>query len=93
MIEQARIEAMELPVARLLRRISDPNLPEQYKDHLSIAVAPYVSPRMTALAVLTRPSQWTDQQLQQILDLLQEDLTRLGIDRDKYPYEVTNAQH
>ena len=41
MLDQARAEAMELPVPRLLRRLNDPSLSEEYRDKLAVAVAPY----------------------------------------------------
>ena len=89
MAAQARAEAHELPVAR---RLNDTTLDERYRDTLAIAVAPYCSPRLTALAVVKRPAQWSDQELQQVLGLVQEDLLRIGIDRDKYPAEILNAE-
>jgi hypothetical protein len=92
MLDQAKRECLELPVARLLRRLNDTSLDEHYRDTLAIAVAPYCSPRLNALAVLKRPAQWSDQELQQVLGLVQEDLLRIGIDRDKYPAEVIDAE-
>jgi hypothetical protein len=90
MLDRAKAEGIELPVARLLRRMSDPALDDKYKDTLAIAVAPYCSPRLNALAIVKRPSQWTDDEISRVLGLVEEDLLRLGVDRDKhrYLYEV-----
>jgi hypothetical protein len=92
MLDQAKAEGIELPVARLLRRMADPTLDDKYKDTLAIAVAPYCSPRLNALAIVKRPSQWSDQELLQVLGQTEEDLLRIGIDRDKYPAEVIDAE-
>jgi hypothetical protein len=86
MAAEAKREAHELPVARLIRRLNDKSLDERYRDQLAIAVAPYCSPRLQALAIVKRPSQWTDQELMQVLGATEEDLLRLGIDRDKHKY-------
>jgi hypothetical protein len=90
MAQMAKVEALELPVERLLRRLNDTSLDERYRDTLAIAVAPYCSPRLNALAVVKRPSQWSDDEISRVLGLVEEDLLRLGVDRDKhkYPYEI-----
>jgi hypothetical protein len=96
MLDQARAEAMELPVPRLLRRLNDPNLSEEYKDKLAVAVAPYCSPRLNAVAILKRPAAMTDEEIVQLLGATEEDLLRLGVDRElhKYPYTaIDNAKH
>jgi hypothetical protein len=90
---QAKAEVLEMPVERLLRRLNDPTLSEQYRDTLAIAVAPYCSPRLNALAIVKRPSQWTDQELLQVLGQTEEDLLRLGDNRDHWPVEVPDAKH
>jgi hypothetical protein len=89
MLDQAKVEGLEMPVARLLRRMSDPRLDERYRDTIAIADAPYCSPRLQALAIVKRPSQWTDQELMQVLGATEEDLLRLGVDRDKHKYPYT----
>jgi hypothetical protein len=93
MAAQARAEAHELPVARLIRRLNDTSLDERYRDQLAIAVALYCSPRLNALAIVKRPAQWTDQELQQVLGMTEEDLLRLGENRDHWPVEVPDAKH
>jgi hypothetical protein len=92
MAQMAKAEALELPVERLLRRLNDTSLDERYKDTLAIAVAPYCSPRLSALAVVKRPAQWSDQELQQVLVMTEEDLLRLGENRDHWPAEVIDAE-
>jgi hypothetical protein len=86
MIAQAKVEGLEMPIARLLRRQNDPNLPEQYRDQLAIATAPYTSPRLSAVAVTRRPGQMTDEEISKMLGTLAEDLLRAGEDRSHYPY-------
>jgi hypothetical protein len=93
MIAQARIEGIEMPVERLLRRINDHTLPEQYRDTLAIAVAPYCSPRLSATALIKSPASWTDQELKQVLGLTEQSLLQLGENRDHWPVEITNGKH
>jgi hypothetical protein len=93
MLDQAMVEGLEMPVARLLRRLNDPTLNEQYRDQLAIAVAPYTAPRLSALALVKSPANWTDQELKQVLGMTEESLLQLGENRDKYPYEIPNGKH
>jgi hypothetical protein len=92
MLAEARVEGLEMPVQRLLRRLNDTSLSEEYRDRLAAIVAPYCSPRLNALAIVKRPAQWSDQELLQVLGQTEEDLLRIGIDRDKYPAEVIDAE-
>jgi hypothetical protein len=92
LLQQAEDGGLELPVPRLIRRLNDPALSEEYRDRLAAIVAPYCSPRLNALAIVKRPSQWTDQELLHVLGQTEEDLLRIGIDRDKYPAEVIDAE-
>ena len=94
LLQQAEDGGLELPVPRLIRRLNDPTLSEEYRDKLAAIVAPYCSPRLNALAIVKRPSQWTDQELLQVLGQTEEDLLRVGDNRDHWPVEVTdNAKH
>jgi hypothetical protein len=93
MLASARIEGLEMPIARLLRRQNDPTLPEQYRDQLAIATAPYTSPRLSATALIKSPANWTDQELKQVLGLTEESLLQLGEHRDHWPVEITNGKH
>jgi hypothetical protein len=87
MIEQAQRELLELPVPRLLRRLNDPTLDEKYRDALAIAVAPYTSPRLNAVALVKRPGQMTDDEISRLLGMTEEDLLRQGEGRgEHYPY-------
>jgi hypothetical protein len=94
LLERAEDGRLELSVPRLLRRLNDPNLSEEYKDKLAAVVAPYCSPRLNAVAILKRPAAMTDEELVQLLGATEEDLLRIGVDRDKhkYPYEVPSAE-
>jgi hypothetical protein len=92
MIAEARSEGLEMPVERLLRRLNDPTLNEQYRDQLAIAVAPYTAPRLNATALIKSPASWTDQELKQVLGLTEQSLLQLGENRGKYPYEIPNGK-
>jgi hypothetical protein len=91
-IAAARIEGLEMPIERLLRRQNDPTLSEAYRDTLAIATAPYVSPRLSAVALVKSPASWTDQELKQVLGQTEETLLQMGENRDKYPFEVPNGK-
>ena len=82
-------ETGELPVERLLRRMNDTSLPEQYRDQIAIAVAGFIHPRLSAVAVVKRPSQMTQAELDQLEAALKEDLLRLGVGRDQWPRAVS----
>jgi hypothetical protein len=58
----------ELPLARILRRMSDPTLPEGYRDLLAQWALPYCHSRTASAPILT-PSQMTDQQLERAIEL------------------------
>jgi hypothetical protein len=90
LLQQAEDGGLEMPVPRLIRRLNDPTLSEEYRDKLAAVVAPYCSPRLNAVAILKRPAAMTDEELTQLLGMTEEDLLRLGVDRDKhkYPYEI-----
>ena len=59
LLEQAKIKAadFEMPVDRLIRRLNDANLSEEYRDKLAAIVAPYTAPRLNAVSISKRPSQ------------------------------------
>jgi hypothetical protein len=40
LLKQAAVEGLELRLPRLLRRMNDPSLPEQYRDGLAALAAP-----------------------------------------------------
>ena len=84
-VEQAKREALELPVDRLLRRMNDPALDEKYRDQLAAQVASYTAPRLNAVSVSKRPAQMSDEEIAELIGLTQEDMLRLGIGRDRWP--------
>ena len=55
-VEALEAERQELPLPRILRRINDASLPENYRDQLAIAVMSYVHPKLVTQAVLTAPA-------------------------------------
>jgi len=47
LLAQIKADGLEMPVDRLLRRMNDRELPEEYRDELARAVAPYTAPRLS----------------------------------------------
>jgi hypothetical protein len=88
LIARAKADALELPVDRLLRRMNDASLPEEYRDEIAKAVAPYTAPRLSSVAVTKRPAQMRDEEIAQLIGLTEEDMLRLGIGREKWPHPV-----
>jgi hypothetical protein len=88
-----KAEALELPLDRLLRRINDPTLSEEYKDKLASVAVNFTSPRLSAVALVKRPALMSDAEIETLLGLTNEDLLRLGDGRDRWPAEVPNAEH
>jgi hypothetical protein len=82
----AKAEALELPLDRLLRRMNDTSLSEVYRDKLAAVAINFTNARLTSVAVTRRPAQMSDEDIQRMLGLLQEDLLRAGQDRDRFPY-------
>jgi hypothetical protein len=79
LLARAKAEALELPVDRLLRRMNDDRLPEDYRDHLAMAVAPYTAPRLSAVSITKRPAEMTDEEIAGLLDQAKDDLARMGV--------------
>jgi hypothetical protein len=89
LLARAKAEALELPVDRLLRRMNDNRLSEDYRDHLAAIVAPYTAPRLSAVAVTKRPAEMTDAEIAELLDQAKDDMRRLGIgERDTWPRQM-----
>jgi hypothetical protein len=80
---QVRADAQEMPIDRLIRRVNDASLSEEYRDRLAAIVAPYTAPRLSSVAITKRPAQMSDEEIATLLGLAQEDALRLGIGRDK----------
>jgi hypothetical protein len=80
LLAQAEAEALELPVARLLRRMNDSSLEEERRDEIAVALAPYFSPKLSAVTVKKRPVEMSDEEIAGLLDQAKEDLQR-GIGR------------
>jgi hypothetical protein len=75
-----------MPVDRLIRRMNDASLDEEYRDHLAAIVAPYTAPRLSAVSVTKRPAEMTDEEIAGLLDQTKEDMRRLGIGgQDPWP--------
>ena len=85
MLSQAKAEALELPVDRLLRRMNDPDLAEDYRDQLAAIVAPYTAPRLSAVSITKRPVEMTDEEIAQLIGRTEEDMLRLGKGRERWP--------
>jgi hypothetical protein len=78
LLARAKAEALELPVDRLLRRMNDPGLAEDYRDHLAMAVAPYCSPRLSAVTIKKKPREMSDEEIAELLDQAKGDAQRSG---------------
>jgi hypothetical protein len=78
LLARAKAEALEMPVDRLLRRLNDPSLAEEYRDQLAAIAAPYTAPRLSAVSITKRPVEMTDEEITGLLDQAKEDLQRLG---------------
>ena len=85
---QARTDALEMPVDRLIRRLNDASLSEEYRDKLAAIVAPYTAPRLSAVAITKRPAQMSDDEIAQMIGLTEEDMLRLGIGQGRWPHPV-----
>jgi hypothetical protein len=71
LIRRAAAEDLELPVPRLLRRMNDNTLPENYRDSLAMAVAPYFHAKLATTAATVRilgPEEMTDDQLREWIE-------------------------
>ena len=90
-LDIAKAERLTMPIEWLLRRLSDESLSPEYRDRLAVMAAPYVSPRLSAVAVTRRPAQMSDDEISKMLGVLQEDLLRAGEDRDRYPYAIEHV--
>jgi hypothetical protein len=79
---------LEMPVDRLLRRMNDPRLPEDYRDHLAALAAPYTAVRLSAVSVMKRPSQMSTQELEDAIQMAKEDVVRKGVEVGAWPQPV-----
>jgi len=51
---QVRAAAQEMPIDRLIRRLNDASLSEEYRDKLAAIAAPYTAPRLSSVAITKR---------------------------------------
>jgi hypothetical protein len=66
LIARAKAEALEMPIDRLIRRLNDPELSEEYSDKLAAVVVPYTAPRLSSVAIAKRPAQMSDEEIAQL---------------------------
>jgi hypothetical protein len=64
----------ELPLQRLLRRMRDERLPEDYRDRLAIAACAYTHPRLSMVGQVKLPSQMTDNELIELIARTEADI-------------------
>ena len=76
LLAQIKADGLEMPVDRLLRRMNDPDLDEDYRDHLAALVAPYTAPRLSAVAITKRPAEMTDEEIARLIATTKEDIDR-----------------
>ena len=85
LLNRVQKKGFELPLPRLLRRMNDKKLPEEYRDSLAAQAAPYCHARLSVVAAPQRPSAMTDDELDRQIAVAEEDLLRNGVGRDKWP--------
>jgi hypothetical protein len=85
LLARAKAEVLELPIDRLLRRMNDPGLAEDYRDQLAAIVAPYTAPRLSAVSIKKRPAEMTDEEITQLIGLTREDMQKPGTGGDRWP--------
>jgi hypothetical protein len=78
LLARVKAEVLELPVDRLLRRMNDPTLSEEYRDQLAIALGPYTAPRLSAVTIKKRPNEMTDEEIAELLNQAEGDAQRSG---------------
>jgi hypothetical protein len=78
LVARAKAEALTMPVDWLLNRLNDPELGAEYRDKLAAMVAPYVSPRLSAVSITKRPAQMSDEEIANLIGLTQEDVLSFG---------------
>ena len=59
---QVRAAAQEMPIDRLIRRLNDASLSEEYRDKLAAIAAPYTAPRLSSMAITKRPAEMSDEE-------------------------------
>jgi hypothetical protein len=52
----------------------DPTLPEDRRDEIAVALAPYFSPRLSAVSITKTPGQMSDQEISALLEQAKADL-------------------
>jgi hypothetical protein len=72
----------ESPLQRLLRRMRDEGLPEDYRDRLAIAACAYTHPRLSVVGQMKLPSQMEDSELIELIARTEADIAR----RDGQPW-------
>jgi hypothetical protein len=88
LLDRVKKKGHELPLPRLLRRMNDKKLSEEYRDSLAAQAAPYCHARLSVVAAPQRPSAMADDELDRAIALAEEDLLRNGVGRDKWPKVV-----
>jgi hypothetical protein len=88
LLARAKLKNLEMPVDRLLRRMNDPRLSEEYRDQLAQAVAPDTAARLSAVSVMKRPRQMSDQELDEAIQAAKEDALRTGAGGRSWPRRV-----
>jgi hypothetical protein len=82
----SRLEKLraEMPLDRLLRRMCDPALPEEYRDKLAMAAAAYCHPRysITSQAQPLTPGEMTEDQLVAVIARTKQEFAQ----RDGQPW-------
>jgi len=65
--ERLKAAGQELPLERLLRRMTDETESERYRDSLAIAAARFLHPRLTAVAIAKTSFEMSTEEIEQLL--------------------------
>jgi hypothetical protein len=74
-----RFENAELPLTRILRRMSDPTLPDDYRDKLALFALPYCHPKIMPIAASKRIQDLSDIELTARIKDLERGLLPLSL--------------
>jgi hypothetical protein len=76
-----------LPLPHMLRVMNDRKQPNERRDRMAIAAAPFCHARLV-YAEVKRPSAMTETELERAIAVAEEDLLRNGVGRDRWPQVV-----
>jgi hypothetical protein len=88
LLGRAKAQGLEMPLPRLLRRMNDRKLPENYRDTLAAMAAPYCHAKLSVVTKMKRPSQMSETELAEAITLAEEDALRAGLRKGHWPRTI-----